>query len=130
MAKEKQIDVLDALLNVSDEPEASVFMDRFGVNFRIKALGIKTIKRLQEQATFPVGKKEVLDEEYFMALTIAEACVVPNWNDPALVKKYGTNDVAEIIRKRLLAGEQTKLVGEIMAVSGFDATGAVAKAKN
>lgn len=130
MAKVAHDNVLDALLNVDDEPITAVHMERFGVDFKVKALAIKDIKRLQQQATFPVGKKEVLDEEYFMALAVAEACVVPNWNDPALAKKYGTGDVTEIVKKRLLAGEQAKLIQEIMTASGFDSGAAVAHAKN
>ena len=130
MSKVTNNNVLDALLNVEDEPQTAVHMERFGVDFKVKALGIKDIKRLQQQATFPVGKSEVLDEEYFMTLAIAEACVTPNWNDPALAKKYGTSDVSEIIKKRLLAGEQAKLIAEIMAASGFDKGSAVAQAKN
>lgn len=130
MAKNTNDDILNALLTVEDIPEAEIPMKRFGVNFRVRAVDIKTIKRLNIQATFPVGKTQVLDEEYFAALLIAEASVVPNWKDPQLLAKYETTEPAEVIRKRLLGGEMAHLSKEIMDVSGFNQEERIENLKN
>lgn len=119
----KQDDVLKALLSVEDKPEREVYMKRFGVNFRIQAIDGDTLNKLTERCSFYVGKgakrEKQLDEEKFGSLIIAKACVVPKWDAPELLEKYGTKDVADVIKKRLLAGEIAKLAGEIMELSGF-----------
>ncbi|MFT4413187.1 phage tail assembly chaperone [Fredinandcohnia humi] len=114
-----QEDVLRALLDVEDTPEKDVFMKRFNVHFRIRAIDGKVINRIREQATYPTKNGKELDEEKFGALIIQKACVVPNWADSQLLDKYGTHDPSDVIQKRLLAGEIAKLTTEIMDISGF-----------
>jgi hypothetical protein len=123
-------DVLTALLTTEAIPEIPVPMDRFGVDFRVKSIGIKEIKKFQMQATHVVGKVEVLDEELFASLIIAEASVVPDWKDPQLLTKYETNQAHEVVSKRLLDGEKAYLAGEIMSVSGFDQEKRIRDLKN
>lgn len=131
MAKTLQNDdVLNALLNTEETPESAVPMTRFGVDFRVRAIGIKRIKQFQMQATHVVGKTEVLDEELFASLLIAEASVVPNWKDPQLLAKYETNQAHEVVSKRLLDGEKAYLSGEIMDVSGFNQDARIRDIKN
>lgn len=128
--KQVNDEILSALLSVEDVPAKDVPMPRFGVDFKVQAVDIKQIKRMQTQATFPVGKSEVLDEEYFACLIIAEASLVPNWNAPELLKKYDTNEAAEVVKKRLLAGEKAYLSEEILDVSGFNQRKQIDAAKN
>lgn len=120
----KQDDVLKALLSVEDKPEKDVFMKRFGVNFRIQAIDGDMLSKITEQATYYRGKgrkrEKIVDEEKFGALVIAKACVVPKWNDPALLEKYNTKQAEEVIKKRLLAGEIALLTTEILDLSGFE----------
>jgi hypothetical protein len=52
-------------------------------------------------------------------LLIVKACVVPNWNAQELKDKYETHDASEVVKKRLLAGEISKLAAAIMEVSGY-----------
>lgn len=132
MANKQKIndDILNALLSVEDVPEADIPMKRFGVSFRVRAVDIKTIKRLQIQATFPVGKTQVLDEEYFAALLIAESSIIPDWKEPKLLAKYDTNEAAEVVKKRLLGGEMAHLSKEIMDVSGFNQEERIESLKN
>lgn len=129
MAK-AQNDVLNALLNTEETPELDVPMTRFGVNFRVKSVGIKAIKNFQMQATHIVGKTEILDEELFASLVIAEASVVPDWKDPQLMDKYATKQAHEIVSKRLLDGEKAYLAAEIMTVSGFNQEARIRELKN
>lgn len=112
-------EVLRALLDTEDTPEKDVPMKRFGVSFRIRAIDGKLIARIREQATYPVKGGQKLDEEKFGALVIEKACVVPNWSDKALLDKYNTSDPADVIQKRLLAGEIAKLSAEILDLSGY-----------
>jgi hypothetical protein len=123
-SKEKNTDdVLKALLSVEDVPERDIYMPRFGVNFRIKAISGDLLSKLTERCTFYTGKgsnrEKQLDDEKFGILTIAEACVVPNWREPQLFEKYGTKNVETVIKNRLLAGEIAKLAAEILDLSGF-----------
>jgi hypothetical protein len=122
--------VLAALLTADDNVEKDVFMKRFGVDFRIKAMSIKQIKRMQMQSTHVVGKSEVLDEEYFASLMVAEATVNVDWRNPQLLEKYNALEAAEVVSARLLSGEIASLSAEIMAVSGFNQDERVNSVKN
>lgn len=117
-------DVLKALLSAEDKPKRDVPMKRFGVEFVIQALDGDVINKIQDQCEYYTGPKnkkvKKTDEQKFGALIIKEACLVPDWNDKALLDKYNTHDAADVIRKRLLAGEIAFLTAEIMDVSGFD----------
>ncbi|MFD2671035.1 phage tail assembly chaperone [Marinicrinis sediminis] len=118
MEETKANDVLRALLDVEVRPQKMVQMSRFGVEFHIQALDGKTINRIREQASFPTKKGKQLDEEKFGALVIEKACLVPNWSEVQLVEKFGPTP-ADVIQKRLLAGEIAKLTTEILELSGF-----------
>lgn len=122
--------ILSALLSADDAVERDVPMTRFGVDFRVKAVSIKQIKRLQMQSTHVVGKTEVLDEEYFAALLIAEASVNVDWRNPQLLEKYEAVEAAQVVQARLLSGEIAFLAGEIMAVSGFNQDERIKAIKN
>lgn len=130
-----QNDLLRNLLDAEDRPQAQVEMKRFGL-FTIQALDGDVIDKLQERCTYYTGKgknrKKVVDEQKFGALIINEACVEPKWTHPELLKKYDTQDPADVIRKRLLAGEIVKLSAEIMQLSGFedDEEDAIEEVKN
>ena len=120
MATKTQDDVLRALLDTELIPEKDVFMKRFGVNFRIRAIDGRTINQMRELATYPTkGGGKQLDQEKFGALIIEKGCVVPDWTAPELLAKFGPTP-ADAIQKRLLAGEIAKLSNEILDLSGFD----------
>lgn len=128
MSKKEQVSneevVLDALLSVEDRPEKDVYMKRFGVNFRIRALDGDTINKLQSRCTHYTGKgknrEKVTDEEKLGALMIKEACLIPDFGDKKLLDRYGVKQPEEVVRKRLLAGEINKLANEIFDISGFE----------
>jgi hypothetical protein len=123
MAK-NQNDVLAALLAVDDKLEQDITMKRFGVDFTIKALDGALINSIQNQATFFQGKgknrEKILDEQKFQSLIIEKGCVNPNWNAKELKERYPEcPTTADIIQKRLLAGELARLTNEILDLSGF-----------
>jgi len=125
MANENDKDkVLKAILAADTKVEKEVFMKRFGVHFRIKALEGEVIDHLQEQCTFYEGKgnnrRKVIDDQKFSSLIIVKACITPNWGDPAILQKYGAVTAADAVKKALLAGELAKLSTEILELSGFD----------
>lgn len=119
-----QQDVLKSLLTTDQVVEKQVPMRRFNAYFTIKALDGDVIDRIEDQCTFyeGKGKKRVkkVDEQKFGALIIQRACLVPNWGARELLDMYGTHDPADVIKKRLLAGEISKLSAEIMEISGFN----------
>lgn len=121
---ETQADVLKALLDADHKVEKQVFMKRFKSFFTIKALDGDVIDRIQEQCTYYVGKgnkrQKKTDEQKFSALIIQKACVVPDWGAKELLDAYGTHDPADVIKKRLLAGELAHLSADIMEISGFE----------
>ncbi len=114
---DKNVDaVLSALLDTEVVPEKDVYMKRFGVNFRIKAIDGKTMNRIRQQAT--VGKKQETDRDKYFALIIVHGCVNPNWSAPALIEKFGPTP-ADVVQNRLLSGELIKVAEEILDLSGF-----------
>lgn len=113
-------DVLRALLDTEDTPQRDVPMKRLNTVFRIQAIDGKTINRIREQATYPVKGGTKMDEEKFGALVIEKACVNVPWSDKALLDKYGVSSGAEVIGRRLLAGEIARLTAEILDLSGFN----------
>ncbi len=117
-----EFNLLQALLDTEFKPEKDVPMRRFGEGavFRVRALDEKERRRLLEQAMYPVkGGGEQLDEEKLQSLLIANSCVVPAWNDPALLAGLGVSTAHDAVTKRLLPGEISKLVVAINEVSGF-----------
>lgn len=131
---ESQEDVLKALLSADHKVEKQVHMKRFNSHFTIKALDGEVIDRIQEQCTYYVGKannrQKKTDEQKFSALIIQRACVVPNWNAQELLDLYKTHDAADVIKKRLLAGELAKLSAEVMEISGFEDDEVIDEIKN
>ncbi|MDP5275703.1 phage tail assembly chaperone [Chengkuizengella axinellae] len=118
-SKKNEDDVLRILLDADLRPEKEIFMKRFNLHFHIQALDGKTINKIREQASYPVkgGEKQV-DDEKFGALVIEKACLIPNWTDSQLLEAFGPTPI-DVIQKRLLAGEISKLSNEILALSGF-----------
>lgn len=119
MVSQSAEEVLRSLLDTDLKPEKKVLMKRFGVHFHIQALDGKTIARIREQASFPVkGGDKQLDDEKFGALIIEKGCVVPDWSDRKLLESFGPTP-CDVIQKRLLAGEISKLTSEILDLSGY-----------
>jgi Phage XkdN-like tail assembly chaperone protein, TAC len=115
-------DVLAALLGAKNEDvRKKVPMKRFGIDFEIRALEPEEMTKITQRATRLVGKgQKVFNDELFNYLTIAKACVVPNWEDEKLLEAMGVHDAVEAIKKRLLFGEVAHLLSEIGSLNGFD----------
>lgn len=114
-------DILKALLDADQDVRKTVPMKRFGIDFEIKALTPEEANKIQQRATRLVAKgKKQLDEDMFNYLTIAKACVVPNWEDPAVLEALGTHDPVDAIKGKLLFGEVALLLQEIAELNGFD----------
>ncbi|MBU8715391.1 hypothetical protein KM924_23090 [Brevibacillus parabrevis] len=117
-----EFNLLQALLDTEFRPEKDVPMRRFGSGavFRVRALDEKERRRLLDQAMYPVkGGGQQMDEEKLQALLIANSCVVPDWNDPALLAGLGVSTATDAVVKRLLPGEISRLVVAINEASGF-----------
>jgi hypothetical protein len=121
MAEKTNQEVLNALLGASQDVRKSVPMKRFGIDFEIKALTPEEATKIQQQATRLVGKgQKKLDEDLFNYLTIAKACITPNWEDQALLDALGVFAPVDAIKQKLLFGEVAYLLQEIAALNGFD----------
>lgn len=113
-------DILKALLAPDNDVRVKIPMKRFGIDFELKALTPDEVNKITQRATRLQSKgKKVFDEDLFNYLTIATACIVPNWNDPALLEALKVHDGVEAIKKRLLFGEVAQLLGEIGDLNGF-----------
>lgn len=112
-------DVLRALLETDVIPEQDVYMPRFGVSFRVKAIDQRTINNIRAQCTRPMknGGEQFDDERYACSLIVA-GCVSPDFSTPALLEKFGPTP-ADVVLNRLLPGEIDKLGVKIMDLSGF-----------
>lgn len=114
-------DILKALLDAPKEVKKDVFMKRFGINFTLRALEPDEADRIKQRATRLTGKgKKHFDEDLFNYLSIAKTCVVPNWEDPALLEALGVHDAVAAIKKQLLFGEVAQMLIEIAELNGLD----------
>ena len=115
-------DILQALLAPNnDDVRKKVFMKRFGVDFEVRALTPDEVNKITQRSTRLTGKKEkVFDEDMFNYLTIAKACVTPNWEDKELQDALGVADAIGAIKKRLLFGEVATILQTIGELNGFD----------
>lgn len=120
MAENK--DILKALLAPKNEDvRKSVFMKRFGIDFEVRALEPAEVNQITQRATRFTSKKEkVFDDDLFNYLTIAKACIVPNWEDKELQEGLGVSTATDAIKKRLLFGEVATLLQTIAELNGFD----------
>lgn len=119
-------ELLDKLLRAPDEETKQVYMKRFGAYFTVKAISSEEYSRLEKRCKYPVKNarthqiEEKTNQDLLSNLLILAACTKPDWNNPKLLAKYGTDDPARVIRKRLYIGEISQLTEAIMDVSGFD----------
>lgn len=123
MSEEKTSqDILKALLSVNNEDvKKNVPMKRFGIDFVVRALTPEEVNKITQRSTRLVAKgKKVFNEDLFNYLMIAKACIVPNWEDPALIEALEVSDSVDAIKKRLLFGEVAHLLQEIGELNGFD----------
>jgi hypothetical protein len=112
-------DVLRALLDTELVPEKDVYLRRFGVNFRIRAIDGNLLDQITEECTYPKkGGGSTFDNKKFSMSVITYGCVNPNWSSPEILAKFGPTPI-DAVQKRLLAGELKLLSDEILGLSGF-----------
>ncbi len=73
------------------------------------------------------GERRRIDSTKYMKAIIVAATVHPDFRDERLCDAYGVVDPILVVGKMLLAGEQTKLADEILALSGLDEDTAAAE---
>ncbi|MDH5159819.1 phage tail assembly chaperone [Heyndrickxia oleronia] len=128
--------LLDAFLSADLNVEDEVYIKRFDAHVRIKAVLEETLNSLRERATYYLGKgnkrRKEFNEEQFVGLLIAEACLNIDFGDPKMLEKYKATDAADCVTKALLAGEVSKIRDAIFEISGFtdDDQEAVEEIKN
>lgn len=119
-------ELLDKLLGAPDDTTKQVYMKRFGSYFEVKAISSEEYSGIEKRCKYPVKNarthqiEEKTNQDMLSNLLILTACIKPDWNNPKLLAKYGTDDPAKVIRKRLYIGEISQLTEAIMDVSGFD----------
>lgn len=119
---------IEDFINVEDpKVEKDVKLKRFNSPFKIKALGAGEISNLRKRATTKKLNKKThqyeneTDQNKFNDLLIVESVVFPSLTDERLQKRYnGFGDPVQTLGNMLLAGEYTKLVEEITALSDLD----------
>ncbi|MBJ8192297.1 hypothetical protein JDS79_36700, partial [Bacillus cereus] len=65
------------------------------------------------------GKDGSVDESLFNRLLIVKAVADPDLNDKALRDHYEASDSADVVKKALLPGEQSRIVQALLRLSGF-----------
>jgi hypothetical protein len=117
-------DIINRLMEPTDVPEATYFIERVGIPVTLKGLSEKDINRIKKECTYTRkerGKKiEKLDDEEFNAALIESATVKPNWNDSRLLDSIKASDGRQFIRKKFLAGETSAMADKVLELSGFD----------
>jgi hypothetical protein len=117
-------DIINKLMEPTEVPEATYFVERIGIPITLKGLSEKEINRIKKECTYTRkerGKRiEKLDDEEFNAALIETATVNPNWNDSRLLDALKASDGRQVIRKKLLAGETAAIGDKVLELSGFD----------
>jgi len=114
-------DFLKTLLAVDQDVRKVVPMKRFGLDFEIKALTPEEANKIQQRSTklsMVKGQGKTIDEDKFNYLTIATACITPDWSEVATA--MGVLDAIDAIKGKLLFGEVAFLLGEIAELNGLD----------
>ena len=102
------------------------FLDEEGnpVPFKIRAITQEendSITRKSTRQTKVGGQMmEKLDSPQFARRMVVAATVEPDFSSKEMCDAYGTMDPLEVPGKMLLSGEYSKLLREIMNLSGFD----------
>lgn len=149
--------LLDAMLAMSKENESRteiIEIKRKGevvLAFRIRALTEKetdecdrkaTVYRKDRRAIAPIPVETI--RSVFRSLLVVKSTVSfcernhdgtyrdvsTQWNDAALLDKFGTADPAEVVDKVLLPGEKDAVIERINILSGFDGPNLEEQAKN
>lgn len=117
-------DIINKLMEPTEVPEATYFIDRIGIPVTLKGLSEKEINRIKKQCTYTRKERgrriEKLDDEEFNAALIESATVSPNWNDSRLLDALKASDGKQVIKKKFLAGETSAMGDKILELSGFD----------
>ncbi len=127
-------ELLEKVLGAPQEATKQVYMKRFDAYFTVKAISSEEYTKLETRCKYPVKNKrthqieEKINQEMLSNLLIVTACIKPDWNNPALLKKYNTENPAKVIQKRLYIGEIAQLTETIMDISGFES--GIEEAKN
>ncbi|AET61500.1 hypothetical protein HPL003_23910 [Paenibacillus terrae HPL-003] len=120
---------LDALLGATTDLQEGVYIPRLKTDFIVKALDEDTLEKARAQAT--TGKDRSVDESLFNRLLIVKAVADPDLNDKALRDRYEASDAADVVKKALLPGEQSRVVQALLRLSGFvDDAKLIDEAKN
>lgn len=118
---------LEALLGAKPVTEITdtVYMERFGTDFTVKALSTDDVQRLKEEATYYTGngksREAKINEDQLSLLLIVEATVDPNFSDKALMTHYDAKTPSQCVQKALLPGEFGKLTEAVLRISGLAA---------
>lgn len=121
MAEKTNKDILNMLLAPNnDDVRTTVPMPRFGFDFEVKALTNDDVERITNRATKPGAKgQKIMDENLFNYMSIAEACIVPNFKDKEVIKALGAIDAVDAVKKRLLFSEVATLLTAIGDLNDF-----------
>jgi len=118
-------DIISKLMEPTEVPEATYFIERLGIPVTLKGLSERDINRIKKECTYEIkgkrGKKtKELDDEEFNAALIEAATIKPNWNNAKLLEALKASDGSQVIRKKFLAGEISAMGDKILELSGFD----------
>lgn len=118
-------DIINKLMEPTEIPEATYFIDRIGIPVTLKGLSEKEINRIRKECTYirkeRGGRKiEKLDDEEFNAALIEAATVSPNWNNPKLLDALKASDGKQVIKKKFLAGEVSAIGDKVLELSGYN----------
>ncbi|EHS56852.1 hypothetical protein P4H71_22815 [Paenibacillus kribbensis] len=108
---------LEALLGATTDLQEGVYIPRLKTDFIVKALDEDSIERARSQAT--TGKDGSVDGSLFNRLLIAKSAADPDFSDKSLRDHYEASDAADVVKKALLPGEQSRLIQAVLALSGF-----------
>lgn len=109
------------LPDVTDVVEEVFVSKRLGT-FKVRAMSVNDHNQYLKRSRGKINKDGTdFDSGKFNLLIVAGQTVSPDFNNAELLKKANCATAAELINKKLFAGEVSELAGQICKISGFDA---------
>lgn len=114
---------LEEFLNLQDVDniQEEVFVSKRLGKFKVKAMTADEHGEYIKRSRGKINKDGTnFDSTKFNLLVITGQTIVPNFADAELLNKTNCSTAAELVKKKLLAGEIAELANQICKISGFD----------
>ena len=104
-----------------DNIQEEVFVSKRLGKFKVKAMTADEHGEYIKRSRGKINKDGTnFDSTKFNLLVITGQTIMPDFSNAELLRKANCSTAAELVKKKLLAGEIAELANQICKISGFD----------